>query len=103
MGLKDGLIAEVKHESASTQKMLERVPYESFSWKPHEKSRTLGEVATHIAQVPRWISNVLLIDDYDFNTQSFKSGTAASQEELLSIFTTVRDKAIADLQAASDE
>ena len=62
MAIKDGLIPELKHEASSTKKLLEKVPVELFAWKPHEKSMTLGRLATHIAQIPRWMSNIILYD-----------------------------------------
>ena len=35
------IAAELTHEAISTRKMLERVPTEKLTWKPHEKSMTL--------------------------------------------------------------
>jgi hypothetical protein len=32
------LIAELKREAESTRRMLERVPSDKLSWKPHKKS-----------------------------------------------------------------
>ena len=102
MPVKNAFIAELKHESALTQKMLERVPLDKKDWKPHEKSMTLGRLATHISHVPHWISDIILIDDFDFAAQSFQTNTAASQEELLKIFHETLDKAFADLEKMND-
>lgn len=52
MNLTEPIIAELQHEAATTRKMLELVPQDSLTWKPHEKSRTLGEIAAHIANLP---------------------------------------------------
>jgi uncharacterized damage-inducible protein DinB len=52
MKLTEPMIAELQHEAATTRKMLERVPQESLSWQPHEKSMTLGRLASHIAMLP---------------------------------------------------
>jgi uncharacterized damage-inducible protein DinB len=52
MKLNEPMIAELQHEAATTRKMLERVPQESLSWQPHEKSMTLGRLASHIAMLP---------------------------------------------------
>jgi len=52
MKLNEPMIAEIQHEAATTRKMLERVPQESLSWQPHEKSMTLGRLASHIAMLP---------------------------------------------------
>ena len=103
MFYKDALIAELKYESGLTKKMLERVPLEKASWQPHEKSMTLGRLATHVAEIPQWISRVITIDDFDFLAYGFSRHTAESKEELLKIFQEKLDKAIADLNTMQNE
>lgn len=104
MALKDAFIAEIKHEASLTKKMLERVPLDKKDWKPHEKSMSLGRLATHVADINHWVSDIIHIDDFDFMKDfNFKTVTAASNEELLEIFHTTLDKAIADLSAMNDE
>jgi len=103
MAIKDAFIGELKHESTLTKKILERVPIDKKDWKPHEKSMTLGRLATHVAEISHWVSRVVTMDEFDFLVQGFSSHTAASQEELMTIFTEKLNKAIADLQTADDE
>ena len=103
MAYKDALITELKYESGLTKKMLERVPLEKASWKPHDKSMTLGRLATHVAEIPHWISRIITIDDFDFVVQGFSSNTAISKDELLSIFEEKLNKAINDLESMNDE
>jgi uncharacterized damage-inducible protein DinB len=103
MAVKDSFIGELKHESSLTKRMLEKVPLEKKDWKPHEKSMTLGRLATHVAEIPHWISRVVTLDEFDFLVQGFSSHTAASQEELMTIFNEKLNKAIADLQSMDDE
>jgi uncharacterized damage-inducible protein DinB len=103
MAIKDGFIGELKHESTLTKKILERVPFDKKEWKPHEKSMTVGRLATHIAENLKWISNIRHIDDFDFATRSFNPYTAASTDELLEIFQTNLDNAIKDLSEMNDE
>jgi len=103
MAIKDALIAELKYESSLTKKMLERVPLDKKDWKPHERSMSLGRLATHVAEIPHWISRIITIDDFDFFVQGFSSHAASSQEELLTIFNDKLDKAIADLESTGDE
>src|SRR5262249_38410628 len=38
----------------STRKVLARVPADRLAWKPHSKSRSLGELATHVTELARW-------------------------------------------------
>ena len=52
MALIDGLLQELEHEAQTTRRVLERVPGDRLTWRPHEKARTLGELALHVAQVP---------------------------------------------------
>ena len=59
MSVKTALLAELKYESSLTKKMLERVPLDKKEWKPHEKSMTLGRLATHVAEITH--SNILNI------------------------------------------
>jgi uncharacterized damage-inducible protein DinB len=46
------LFADLDAELSTTRRMLERVPNGNNDWRPHVKSRSLGELATHLAQLP---------------------------------------------------
>lgn len=52
MRLADTLIQELEMEAATTRRVLERVPDGKMDWKPAEKSRSLGQLAMHIAMNP---------------------------------------------------
>jgi uncharacterized damage-inducible protein DinB len=54
MALVDHLLPEFDHEMATTRKLLERVPDDRLSWKPHAKSYSLGQLAQHVANIPFW-------------------------------------------------
>jgi hypothetical protein len=47
MALIDGLLQELEQEAQTTRRVLERVPANKLAWRPHEKARTLGELALH--------------------------------------------------------
>ncbi len=63
--LKDALLAELDHEMAVTRRLLERLPQEAFGWKPHSRSMSLGRLATHLVEIPRWGVSILQKDGYD--------------------------------------
>ena len=44
MTIAESLLSELEAEMKSTRKLLERVPEAKGGWKPHEKSRSLGEI-----------------------------------------------------------
>jgi uncharacterized damage-inducible protein DinB len=52
MSIAQTLMQEIEMETATTRRVLERVPEARFAWAPHPKSRTLGALAMHIAQNP---------------------------------------------------
>ena len=54
MSLAESFLPDFDAEMKNTQRILERVPAEKWDWKPHAKSRTLGELATHVGELPRW-------------------------------------------------
>jgi len=104
MAIKDAFIAEIKHEAALTKKILEKVPLDKKDWKPHERSMSIGRLATHIAENTKWASDIVNIDDYDFLARyNFNPHVAASTEELLGIFQTHLDNALNDLSKMTDE
>lgn len=104
MAIKDAFIAELKYESSSTKKMLEKVPLDKKEWKPHEKSMTLGRLATHVAENTHWVTHIIHIDDFDFmKNYDFNPRIANSTAELLEIFQTNLDNAIKDLSNVSDD
>lgn len=99
----DALIPELKHEYASTRKILERVPFESLNWKPHEKSMTLGKLASHVATIPHWLVDIISSEEFDFLKRNYSVPEFNSSQEMLTEFDRLTTKAIVDLQKTSDE
>ena len=99
----DALIGELKVEAATTRKLLERVPVDKNSWKPHEKSMALGNLSGHIAELPGWITVTMTTDEMDFAKREYKPFIAQSAGELVTHFDKMVEDAIAALKAASPE
>jgi uncharacterized damage-inducible protein DinB len=59
MTLSDRLIAEFTQELGSTRRVLDRVPEDRLTWKPHAKSMSLGQLALHVAGVPGGVITLL--------------------------------------------
>src|SRR5262245_40519486 len=57
---------ELDQEAATTRRVLERVPADRLSWKPHPKSMSLGHLALHIASTPGIIASWALKDVFEF-------------------------------------
>mgnify|MGYP001105104514 CR=1 FL=1 len=95
MSLVDTLVPEFDHEIGVTRRVLERVPEDKFGWKPHAKSMSLGELATHVATIPFWGVPTLNQPELDLGGQN-QNTPASSRTDLLARF----DKNTAETRAA---
>jgi uncharacterized damage-inducible protein DinB len=86
MSMCQTLAAELQQEAKTTRRILERVPEESFGWKPHEKSMSLGRLAAHVAELPELILPALAQDEFDFASGQFKPFEPKTTAELLEKF-----------------
>ena len=68
MAIKDALMPEFDHEMGATRRVLERVPAADLAWKPHEKSFSLGQLASHVSNLPHWMSLIFDADMLDLAT-----------------------------------
>jgi len=105
MPFKDTVLPEFDMEMDNTRRTLERVPDDKFSWKPHEKSGTLGWMAGHVATIPQWAKITMEQDSLDLapaGGPNFVAPKPANRKEVLEIFDKNRAEARAALAAAND-
>lgn len=105
MSIAQSLLPEYDHELATTRRVLERVPEAEFGWTPHERSMTMGQLASHIANTPFWLTATLDTPFYDLSVREDKEATyapPASREVLLKEFDERVQKARASLAKATD-
>jgi uncharacterized damage-inducible protein DinB len=75
---------DLENELATTRRVLERVADEHWDWKPHEKSKSLGDLATHVAEIPFLASLVLTRDEFDAaGADRWPNGAPTNREQLL--------------------
>ena len=103
MAIKDAFIAELKHESSLTKKMLEKVTMEKKYWQPHEKSMSIGRLAVHVAELAAWVTFILTTEGLDFFKWKNEPFQPKSTEDLLTYFDQTVETALNPLEAASDE
>ena len=71
MKIIDGLLAELEQEAQTTRRVLERIPQEHLSWRPHPKSMSLGQLALHVATVPGNVAELAARDTIPNRPTSF--------------------------------
>lgn len=86
MNIIEPIIAEIQREAATTRRLLERVPEDSFAWKPHEKSATLGRLAAHVAELPSFLIPALTQDELNFAAGEYKPFEPSNVAELVERF-----------------
>jgi len=86
MAMKDALLAEYDHEMGTTRRLLERVPENKLSWKPHEKSMSLAELATHLGSIPNWAARILTEPFFDLAGAPPNLPPKRSRSEILDAF-----------------
>jgi uncharacterized damage-inducible protein DinB len=120
MTIPELFLLEFDEEMPGTRKILERVPEHSFSWKPHEKSMTLGRLASHLAEIPArcatiittetlvrqpgtppWAasSNAELLEKFDATAAEARAALTTLQEDQLQVLWTIKmgDRTLASL------
>ncbi len=84
-------MGDLERELATTRRMLERAPEEFFSWKPHEKSMSLGELVAHLSHLLWWNAITLTEDELDMSKPFPKPVIPDSTEALLRDFDEKAD------------
>ena len=94
---------QLEQESATTLKMLSVVPEEKFGWQPHPKSMTLGRLATHVAELPGWITIALDTEGLNLANNPFEAPEIHTKKELMDFFEQKLNQGRTSLQNATDE
>jgi uncharacterized damage-inducible protein DinB len=82
----DSLFTDLEIELATTRRMLERFPSGKSDWRPHEKSMTLGSLASHVAEIPQYGITILASDELDFAKGPHERNTYDTAQDLLGVF-----------------
>ncbi|MEE6186218.1 DinB family protein [Niabella digestorum] len=77
---------EFENEVLITRKFLSILPEEKFDWKPHPKSMSLRDLATHIAELPSWIVTVFDTTELDFTAAGNAPAPLTTLDSLLSFY-----------------
>jgi len=106
MSISETILPEFDHEMANTRKTIERVPNGKFEYKPHDKSFTLGQLASHIVNIPTWTQETLMQDSVDVNPgdgEGFSTPQHNSVEDLLKSFDEAVTRARETIAETTDE
>jgi len=100
MDIRQELITEYDRETTNTRKMLAAIPADvDFTFKPHAKSMSLGQLAGHLSDTTgEWAISTLATSGLEFPADhKFEPYIPASTEALLAKFDEEVAKAKAEL------
>ena len=96
------LIAELEHEARTTRRHLERLKDDQFDWRPHAKSYTAGQLASHLVDCLWWTTPIFAVEELDLDREAYRPVSAASSVELLARFDEEANKAKSAMNATLD-
>ena len=97
------LVAALDREVTLTVPFLERLPDDRFDWQPHPRSMTLGQLVSHLMDLPSFVTDTFAFESYDVAsaTEAAYSPPVESSAEALARWSTNATNARAALVAAS--
>lgn len=102
MKLGEAMAMELQQEAKATRKALERLKDERLDWKPHQKSWTTRQLASHVVNLLGWTiptvqqSEMVIEEDY-------RPWEAGSVKDLVDRFDANVAEAVKELAACPDE
>lgn len=100
MSVIQALLKEMNEEAVTSRKMLSRIPEDKYNWQPHPKSMTLLRLATHVAELPGWVTMTLNTPELDFSKMDYKPAPVKNTQELLDYFEATLEDGKKHLAAA---
>ncbi|OME94739.1 MULTISPECIES: DinB family protein [Paenibacillus] len=84
--VKQLIVGDALHELAHTRRILECLPEEHMTWKPHVKSMTLGGLATHLINLLNWQVAIFLYPEFDLSTVPLRREALERRGDMLEEF-----------------
>ena len=80
------VLNEIREEAVITKRVLDRVPADKLSWRPHRKSMSLGQLALHIASVQGGFAKLLQLEEFEADPANFEAPAPKNIAEIHAAF-----------------
>jgi uncharacterized damage-inducible protein DinB len=94
-------LKELEAEAAASRKCLERIPEKIYDWKPHERSMAMRSLTYVVADIPRWIQQIVEAPSIDFAT--YNNAQPKTTSEMVNHFDVNLKNAKKALEHTTDE
>lgn len=101
MEIQSLLIPELEHEVALTEKFLKRIPKDKLDWRPHEKSMSIKQLGSHLAEIPSWVTGTMVQDEMTLD--EYKPPINNTVDEMVATLKSSAAQAKESLKVADNE
>ncbi|MEK8198206.1 DinB family protein [Lysinibacillus sp. FSL M8-0134] len=77
------IIGDAMYELATTRRILDCLPDEHMTWRPHDKSMTLGGLATHLINLLNWQVAIFQHTEFDLSTVPLRREALENRSDIL--------------------
>ena len=82
----EALLQELDQEVPASRRVLERVPFDQFEWRPHPRSMSAAQLALHLASIPGNVARLAQTDGFDVATAPVSYPSPRESAELMETF-----------------
>ena len=81
--IKQSLLAEFAHEAANTLKLLKSIPDSALDYRPQPQLWSVGQLASHIAEVYNWFDATFTEDVFAMDTYKYDKGDISKASNIV--------------------
>lgn len=100
--IKQALLGEFMYEAENTRKLLQAIPDSALDYRPQPHLWSVGQLASHIAEVYNWFDGTINQDVFDMGSYKYDKGDITKAANIVAKFETNLANAKAVLES-SDE
>ena len=103
MTIVESILKEIEQEAAITRSLLEIVPEDKLTWRPHAKAKSLGELAMHVAGLQGGVASLGQNDVAERPENLGADPQAESRDQILKTFAESQEQAKAIVASTNEE
>ena len=84
--IRQALIGEFLHEAENTRKLLNAIPDSALDYRPQPHLWSVGQLASHIAEVYNWYDGTFNTDTFDMATYQYDKGDITKASNIVQKF-----------------
>lgn len=84
--IKQALQGEFAHEAENTRKLLQAIPDSALSYRPQPHLWSIGQLASHIAEVYNWFDGTFNQDAFSMDTYKYDKGDISKASNIVAKF-----------------